>query len=47
LVTAITVKNPFCGFEERDHSFLTLLDYHTVEMKTTLEQATLKNKFTT
>jgi len=47
LVTAVAVKNLFCGFEEKEHSLITLFDYHNVEMKTTLEWGTLKNYFTT
>ena len=47
LVTAVAVKNLFCGFEEKEHSLMTLFDYHNVEMKTTLEWGTLKNYFTT
>jgi len=47
MVTAIAVKNLFCGFEEKEHSLMTLFDYHNVEMKTTLEWGTLKNYFTT
>jgi site-specific recombinase XerD len=47
LVTSVAVKNLFCGFEEKEHSLMTLFDYHNVEMKTTLEWGTLKNYFTT
>lgn len=47
LVTAVAVKNLFCGFEEKEHSLMTIFDYHNVEMKTTLEWGTLKNYFTT
>ena len=47
LVTAVAIKNLFCGFEEKEHSLMTLFDYHNVEMKTTLEWGTLKNYFTT
>jgi site-specific recombinase XerD len=47
LVTAVSIKNLFCGFEEKEHSLMTLFDYHNVEMKTTLEWGTLKNYFTT
>ncbi len=47
LVTADAVKNLFCGFDEKEHSLMTLFDYHNTEMKTTLEWGTLKNYFTT
>lgn len=47
LVTAVAIKNLFCGFEEKEHSLMTIFDYHNVEMKTTLEWGTLKNYFTT
>jgi integrase/recombinase XerD len=47
LVTAEAVKNKFCGFEEKEHSLISLFDYHNTEMKTTLEWGTLKNYFTT
>jgi hypothetical protein len=47
LISAAAVKNIFCGFEEKEHSLMTLFDYHNVEMRTTLEWGTLKNYFTT
>ncbi len=47
LVTAVAVKNLFCGFEEKEHSLMSLFDYHNTEMRTTLEWGTLKNYFTT
>ncbi len=47
LVTADLVKNKFCGNEEKEHSLISLFDYHNTEMKTTLEWGTLKNYFTT
>jgi len=46
-ITAEAVKNLFCGNEEKDHSLLSLFNYHNTEMKTTLEYGTLKNYFTT
>jgi integrase/recombinase XerD len=47
LVTAEAVKNKYCGFEEKEHSLLSIFDYHNTEMKTALEWGTLKNYFTT
>jgi integrase/recombinase XerD len=46
-ITADSVKNKFCCFEEKEHSLMSLFDYHNTEMKTTLEWGTLKNYFTT
>ena len=47
LVTAEAVKNLFCGFEEKEHSLMSIFDYHNTEMKTLLEWGTQKNYFTT
>jgi len=47
LITADAVKNKFCGYEEKEHSLVSLFDYHNTEMKTLLEWGTLKNYFTT
>ena len=47
LVTAVEVKNLFCGFEEKEHSLMSVFEYHNTEMKTTLEWGTQKNYFTT
>lgn len=47
LVTADAVKDMFCGSEEKDHSLMSLFDYHNSEMKSTLEWGTLKNYFST
>ena len=47
LVTADAVKNKYCGFEEKEHSLISIFDYHNTEMKTSLEWGTLKNYFTT
>ncbi|MDF1548459.1 MAG: site-specific integrase [Bacteroidales bacterium] len=46
-VTAEAVKNLFCGFGEKEHSLLSIFEYHNAEMKTTLEWGTQKNYFTT
>ena len=45
--TAIAVKNLFCGLDEKEHSLISVFDYHNTEMKTTLEWGTQKNYFTT
>jgi integrase len=47
VITADAVKNLFCGNVEKEHSLLSVFDYHNSEMKTTLEWGTLKNYFTT
>jgi len=47
LVTAEAVKNLFCGFEEKEHSLMSVFEYHNTQMKTTLEWGTQKNYFTT
>jgi site-specific recombinase XerD len=47
LVTAEAVKNLFCGFEEKEHSLMSIFEYHNTQMKTTLEWGTQKNYYTT
>jgi integrase len=47
LVTAEAVKNLFCGVEEKEHSLMTLFDYHNNEMRNVLEWGTMKNYYTT
>ncbi|HEY4786804.1 MAG TPA: phage integrase SAM-like domain and Arm DNA-binding domain-containing protein, partial [Bacteroidales bacterium] len=47
LVTAEAVKDLFCGVEEKEHSLMTLFDYHNNEMKNILEWGTMKNYYTT
>jgi integrase/recombinase XerD len=47
LITADLIKNKFCGVEEKEHSLISLFDYHNKETENTLEWGTLKNYFTT
>jgi integrase/recombinase XerD len=46
-VTAEAIKDRFIGVDEKEHSLMTVIDYHNEEMTTTLEWGTLKNYFTT
>jgi integrase len=47
LITVETVKNKYLGIEEKEHSVMSLFEYHNREMKNVLEWGTLKNYFTT
>jgi site-specific recombinase XerD len=47
LVTAEAVKNKYLGIEEKEHSLMSLFDYHNEEMKNILEWGTMKNYYTT
>ncbi|MFN8254208.1 MAG: site-specific integrase [Bacteroidales bacterium] len=47
LITADLIKNKFCGVEEKEHSLISLFDYHNKETENTLEWGTLKNYYTT
>ncbi|HEY4784663.1 MAG TPA: site-specific integrase, partial [Bacteroidales bacterium] len=47
LITAVAVKNKFLGNEEKEHSLMSLFDYHNEEMKNILEWGTMKNYYTT
>lgn len=47
LITAELIKNKFLGIEEKEHSLMSLFDYHNQEMKNILEWGTLKNYYTT
>ena len=47
LVTAEAVKNKYLGIEEREHSLMSLFDYHNEQMKNVLEWGTMKNYYTT
>ncbi|MBN2743959.1 MAG: phage integrase SAM-like domain-containing protein [Marinilabiliaceae bacterium] len=47
LITAEAIKNLYCGEGEKEHTLLSIFDYHNTEMKNTLEWGTLKNYFTT
>ena len=47
LVTAEAIKNQFTGAKQKEHSLVSLFDYHNEEMKETLAWGTLKNYFTT
>ena len=47
LVTAEAIKNMYLGKHEREHSLMTLIHYHNVELKDTLEWGTMKNYHTT
>ena len=33
LVTAEAVKNKFCGFEEKEHSLMSIFDYHNLNIR--------------
>jgi hypothetical protein len=46
-ITAETIKNKFLGVDKKEHSLLSLFDYHNEEMKNMLEWGTLKNYYTT
>ena len=47
-VTAEELKNAYLGLGEvEEHSLLELVDYHNIQMKSTLSPGTLKNYFTT
>jgi integrase/recombinase XerD len=47
IITAESIKNVFIGVEEKEHTLLSLFDYHNEEMKNMLEWGTLKNYYTT
>jgi integrase/recombinase XerD len=47
LITAEAIKNLYCGEGEKEHTLLSIFDYHNREMKNDLEWGTLKNYFTT
>ncbi len=47
LVTALGVKNKFLGVEEKEHSLMSLIEYHNTEMNHLLEWGTMKNYHTT
>ena len=47
LVTAEAIKNLYLGKEEKQHSLLSIIDYHNTELKHTLEYGTFKNYLTT
>ncbi|HEY4785994.1 MAG TPA: site-specific integrase [Bacteroidales bacterium] len=47
LITAVAVKNKFLGIEEKEHSLMSLFDYHNEQMKNILEWGTMKNYYTT
>lgn len=47
LITADLIKNKFCGVEEKEHSLISLFDYHNKKTENTLEWGTLKNYYTT
>jgi integrase/recombinase XerD len=47
LITAEGVKNKYLGIEEKEHSLMSLFDYHNEQMKNVLEWGTMKNYYTT
>lgn len=47
MVTAEAIKNLFCGLNEKEHSLISIFEYHNTEMKNLLEWGTQKNYFTT
>ena len=47
LITAEALKNAYMGIGEKEHSLMTLINYHNIELKTTLEWGTMKNYMTT
>lgn len=47
LVTAETIKNIYLGKGEKEHTLMTLINYHNTELKDTLEWGTMKNYQTT
>lgn len=47
LVTADAIKNMYFGKDEREHSLMTLIEYHNTELKDSLEWGTMKNYHTT
>jgi integrase/recombinase XerD len=42
MVTAEAIKNMFCGYEEKEHSLISIFEYHNAEMKNLLEWGTKK-----
>ncbi|MBC7487014.1 MAG: phage integrase SAM-like domain-containing protein, partial [Cytophagaceae bacterium] len=47
LITAEAIKNKFLGNEEKQHSLISLFNYHNITLKDTLEWGTMKNYGTT
>ena len=47
LVTADAIKNMYLGNDEKEHSLLSLFNYHRTQLKDTLEWGTMKNYLTT
>ena len=47
LITAVAIKNKFLGIEEKEHSLMSLFDYHNEQMKNIFEWGTMKNYYTT
>ncbi len=47
LVTAEAIKNKFLGIEEKEHSLMSVFDFHNDQMKNILEWGTMKNYYTT
>lgn len=47
LVTAEALKNLYLGILAKEHSLMSLIEYHNTQLKHTLEWGTLKNYFTT
>ena len=47
LPTAEGIKNMYLGNEDKEHSLLSLFNYHKTQLKDTLQWGTMKNYFTT
>lgn len=47
LITAEAIKNKYLGVEEKEHSLMSLFEYHNIQLKDTLEWGTMKNYHTT
>lgn len=47
MITAESLKNAYLGLEAREHSLMSLVEYHNTKMKDTLAWGTMKNYHTT
>lgn len=47
MITAEGLRNAYLGIQSREHSLMTLVEYHNTQMKDTLAWGTMKNYFTT
>jgi integrase/recombinase XerD len=46
-ITAVAIKNKYCGTEEKEHTLMSLFDFHNNELKSSLKWGTMKNYYTT